>query len=78
VKKVSISELNPPLQNPPLQNPPLKKVEPNLQPNPLLQKVEQNPNVKEVSDPLVPTPQVPEPFLANSSETVGVLVKSDL
>jgi hypothetical protein len=78
VKKVSISELNPPLQNPPLQNPPLKKVEPNLQPNPLLQKVEQNANVKEVSDPLVPTPQVPEPFLANSSETVGVLVKSDL
>ena len=59
VKKVSISELNPPY--PPLKNPPLKKVEPNLGPNPLLEKVEQNPKPG------------PEPFLANSVESVGVL-----
>jgi hypothetical protein len=68
VKKVSISELNQPY-------PPLEKVEPNLGANPLLQKVEVS---KEVSEPIVPTPQVPEPFLANSSETVSVLAKTDL
>ena len=64
VKKVSISELNPPY--PPLKNPPLKKVEPNLGPNPLLEKVEQNPKPG------------PEPFLANSVESVGVLSTTDL
>jgi hypothetical protein len=75
VKKVSISELNPLLQNPPL-----KKVSAKQEPNPLLEKVEQNANVKpEVTkEESAPSAQVPEPFLANSSETVGVLAKSDL
>ena len=72
VKKVSISELNPPF-------PPLKKVEPNLEPNSLLQKVEQNANVKEETAHVVLSPpHVPEPFLANSSESVSILAKSDL
>ena len=65
VKKVSISELNPLF----------KKVEQNLQSNPPLVKVEQNPLLEKVEQN--PKPE-PEPFLANSSETVGVLVKSDL
>jgi len=47
--------------------------------NPLLKKVEQNANVKEDSAPVVPTPpQVPEPFLANSVESVSVLSTTDL
>ncbi len=64
VKKVSISELNPPLQNPPLQNPPLQKVEPNL-------------HLGEASVEQEPKPE-PEPFLANSVESVGVLSTTDL
>jgi hypothetical protein len=68
VKKMSISELNQPLE----------KVEQNLQPN-LVPNLVPNANVKEDSAPVVPIPpQVPEPFLANSSETVSVLAKTDL
>jgi len=62
VKKVSISELNPPLQNPPL-----KKVEPN---QPLVK-------ASTVSVEQEPKPE-PEPFLANSVESVGVLSTTDL
>jgi hypothetical protein len=47
--------------------------------NQLLKKVEQNANVKEDSAPVVPTPpQVPDPFLANSVESVSVLSTTDL
>jgi hypothetical protein len=69
VKKVSISELNPPY-------PPLKKVEPN---QPLV-KVEPNEESKTVplGEPNINLPGEPEPFLANSSETVSVLAKTDL